>query len=116
MGEQTFSSSEAKAGAYAKMNQWQPALSQNIDHSLAEIAVVNPISNGSDALEEGWIVAPSLFDDNGSHLFMFTTIGSQDTDSCWVLNENSCGWHQVSQTRKPGMRVTVTSNTEQYGI
>lgn len=101
-----------EVGAYTKMTIEQPIVDNRdpSDHSLAEIAVVakSPLR----ALEEGWAVAPGLF--NGSktpHLFVFPSFGSQD-EKCW----NACGWVQVSKTHYPGMELTPTSTPMQFGI
>jgi hypothetical protein len=85
MGYQCFTA----VGVYAKMSQEQPDIAWwnafKDGHSLAQITVQNPFSNGRDAIEVGWVVRPGCkqldpqcpFNDDLPHLFVFRTIGVQ---------------------------------------
>ena len=92
----------------AKFAQYQPSVGVQDYHSLVEMAGQSP--DGSNIIEIGWTVDPSLNHDDLPHLFVFHWINS--TPTCY----NACGYVQVSQTRFPGMPVTLTKTPQQYAF
>ena len=77
-------------------------------HSLAEL--VGQSADGQNMIEIGWTVDPGLNHDRRPHLFVFHWVDGNPT--CY----NGCGYVQVSQTRYPGMPVTVTGTPNRYAI
>ena len=100
-----FRSATQTTGQYA---QARPRVAAGDYHSLAEIA--GESEDGAQIIEIGWTVDPSLNGDAAPHLFVFHWVDGLGT--CY----NACGFKQVSQTRVPGMAVTVTAKPQLYGF
>ena len=100
-------------GASGNFNQPSPTLGGPDSHTLAELAVESNSANGLQIVEVGWTVDRGVNGDEVPHLFVYHWINGLGT--CY----NACGFVQVSQTLKPGMKVTVDSQpgtTHQYAI
>jgi hypothetical protein len=92
-------------GASARWTQFQPMLARTDSHSLAEMALES-LDSGQ-IVEVGWTVDRLLNGDSLPHLFVFHWVDGNG--SCY----NGCGWQQVSQTRYPGMVVSLTREPQQ---
>jgi hypothetical protein len=92
----------------AKFAQYDPTVGVQDYHSLIEMA--GESADGSNIIEVGWTVDPSLNGDSNPHLFVYHWISGSPT--CY----NGCGWVQVSTTRYPGMTVTVSSTPQAFAF
>jgi hypothetical protein len=95
-------------GSQAKFTQHQPVVGVQDYHSLIEMS--GESADGSNIIEVGWTVDPGLNGDDLPHLFVFHWVNSNPT--CY----NGCGFVQVSETRFPGMPVTVTTTPQKYAF
>jgi hypothetical protein len=92
----------------ARFAQYQPVVGVQDYHSLVEMA--GESADGSNIIEVGWTVDPSVNQDSAPHLFVFHWISG--TPTCY----NGCGWVQVSQTRFPGMPVSLGVKPQLYAF
>lgn len=92
----------------AKFMQFQPVVGVQDYHSLIEMS--GESADGSNIIEVGWTIDPSINHDSAPHLFVFHWINSAPT--CY----NACGYVQVSQTRFPGMPVSIGGTPQLYAF
>lgn len=93
------------SGASGEWTQFQPKLSPQDSHTLAEMALES--EDGKQIVEVGWTVDAQLNSDDLPHLFVFHWVNG--VGACY----NGCGWQQVSRTRYPGMVVSLTREPQQ---
>jgi uncharacterized protein (TIGR03382 family) len=104
-GVYQFVPASGALGASVQWGQYQPTVLSADSHSLAEISVET--SDSKQIAEVGWTVDPEYAGDTLPHLFVFHWVDGKPT--CY----DGCGWEQVSQTRYPGMIVTLTRDPQQ---
>jgi hypothetical protein len=89
-------------GASVTLSQSKPIVGVTDYHSLSELAIQS--ADGRQIIEIGWIVAPPMFHDSLTHLFVFHWVNSIPT--CY----NGCGFVPTSKTYHAGelLQVGVT--------
>jgi hypothetical protein len=101
-----FGTGESASGSFT---QDKPYVAPTDYHSLAEIA--GESANEQNIIEIGWTVDPNVNNgDANPHLFVYHWINASST--CY----NACGYVQVSKSRYPGMKVTVTTHPYSYAV
>ena len=103
-------------GAQANINIWSPGIELNTEFSLAQIWVVGGTGGGLQTLEVGVQKYHNLYNDDRTHLFIYSTQDGYQHTGCY---NNSChDFIQVSSTLYPGtyFNTVSTYNGTQYEI
>ncbi|KAG9440830.1 hypothetical protein H6P81_020995 [Aristolochia fimbriata] len=102
-------------GTGATMNLWKPHVGYD-QFSLAQFWLTSGPYDQLNSIEAGWIVQPSLFNDNYAHLFAYWTADGYHRTGCY--NHKCPGFVQVSRKIPLGARFTPRSTYDgkQYQI
>jgi hypothetical protein len=109
---------QACSGISAMASVWRPALEDDaMDHSLAEIWVVNSNATPNQSVEAGWTVSRRQYGDTRPHLFTwYTTNGWVPEQEDWTgcYDTDFSGWVQIDRLIYPGALIPAEGQIGNY--